>query len=365
MSWLLWVFILFSVFYIGVVLLVIYALNHLERNIPSKNTPFISIVIAARNEETRLGPLLSSLQQLSYPADRFEVIFVDDHSSDQTVRLLMKEAATRKNWSVLRIEQDSDKYHAKKMALAKGVDHARGRIIFVTDADCRVPRDWLQTMVSYFDEKTDMVLGYSPLEDRSGFLDKWLKFDNLFSAITVAAPVQLGFPISSVGRNMAFLKSAYERVGGYRALTGFRSGDDIHLTERMRDLSPGEIRYCAHPDSFVYTQPPDTGREIFYQQLRKNSKILDKSRRSAAFSIVLFLAYALFFTLPLFNSSWLTVWAVVLAGKYLLEYVALHKSCKIFRNKELIPYLPLMMLLYPFYVMILGFIGYLHLYEWK
>jgi len=209
------------------------------------------------------------------------------------------------------------------------------------------------------------VLGFSPLQPKKGFIDKLLKFDNLFSGIVAAAPAMLGFPISSVGRNMAFRKTAYDAVGGYHSLTKFRSGDDIHLTERMRDNASGDIIYCADPGTLVYTQPPDTNIEIFNQQVRKNSKILDKSIKSAFFSVLLFFAYLLFFTLPLFNSSWLGIWLAVLGIKFLLEFFVLKSACKIFAVKELTAWLPLMQVFYPFYVMFFGMLGSLHLYTWK
>ena len=70
-----------------------------------------------------------------------------------------------------------------------------------------------------------------------------LHFDNFFSSIVAAAPTKLGFPISSIGRNMAFKKSTYLQVGGYMSLTNFKSGDDIHLTERFRMKTDTKIDY--------------------------------------------------------------------------------------------------------------------------
>jgi len=364
MDWILWIFIVLTVGYFTVLILVLISFFRIK-TAASPSRPMISVVIAAKNESRRLMPLLQSLENLDYPREQYEVILVDDASTDDTPAILKSAAQKHDNWRFLRIEQQSDKFHAKKTALAKGVREAMGELIFVTDADCSVPEQWLTRMSAQFDEKTAMVLGYSPLESGTGFLDKWLKFDNLFSAITVMAPTVWGFPISSVGRNMAFRKSAYEQIGGYESLTRFKSGDDIHLTERMRDQRVGKIKACVHPDTFVYTQPPENGREIIFQQIRKNSKILDKSPVTAGFSVLLFMAYLLFYALPLFDSRYLTLWGVVLVGKFLLEFIDLTIAARIFRVTELIPWLPLFQIVYPFYVMVLGLIGFLHLYRWK
>ncbi|HHJ52449.1 MAG TPA: glycosyltransferase [Caldithrix abyssi] len=364
MDWILWLFGILTVGYFAVLLLVLFSFFRLQNN-PQGVQPTVSVVVAAKNESARLLPLLRSLEKLEYPPDRYEVIFVDDASNDDTPQILANAAQDKPNWRFLRVEQQSDKFHAKKTALATGVRAAKGEVIFVTDADCRVPPKWLSAMAARFDPQTAMVLGYSPLENKTGFLDKWLKFDNLFSAVTVMAPTVWGFPISSVGRNMAFRKSAYEQIGGYEALTRFKSGDDIHLTERMRDHRVGKIKACVHPDAFVYTQPPETGREIIFQQIRKNSKILDKSPISAGFSVLLFAAYLLFYTLPLFDAGYLTLWAVVFGAKFLLEFVDLTVAARTFRVTELVPWFPLFQIVYPFYVMVLGLIGFLHLYRWK
>ncbi len=365
MQWILWLFLAFSAFYLGVLILVIFAFTRLRKDPLPLERPFISVVVAAKNEQERLNPLLQSLNALNYPEDKFEIILVDDASTDATFDILQTEAEKHTNWKVLRRTEASDRYHAKKMALALAIDSAQGELIFTTDADCAPPPNWLEVMGRFFDAQTQMVLGYSPIEKTSQYWDALLQFDNLFSVIVSAAPTILGFPISSVGRNMAFRKSAYNEIGGYASLTKFRSGDDIHLTERMRDGVKGKITFCAHPETFVRTQPPATRREIYQQQIRKNSKILDKSLKSATFSVALLLTYLLFFTLPLFNPAWLVPWLTVLAVKFLLEFWALANAVRIFKMPQLFKWLPLMQLIYPFYVMYFGLLGSLHLYKWK
>ncbi|MBN2424172.1 MAG: glycosyltransferase [Calditrichaceae bacterium] len=364
MNWLLYAFLLFSALYTLIIILVMIGLLRLKKG-SSARQPKISIVVAAKNEEKRIYPLLESLAKIDYPKDNYEVIIVDDASTDHTFRVASVFAADKSNWKILKMEKASDRYHAKKMALAKGIEHSAGEIVLVTDADCRVHPHWLKAMAAHFDEQTIMVLGYASLEKSYGRLQKFLDFDNLFSAIFTASTAMLGFPLSSVGRNMAFRRSAYDQIGGYASLTKFRSGDDIHLTERMRDHCRGKITFCADPYSFVHSQPPDTYKEIFYQQIRKNSKIMDKSLKSSSFSVFLFIALMLYIFLPVINPAWLTVWLTMLALKLGVEFIALLISVHIFRLKKLIPILPLMQVFYPVYVTLFGIAGWLHLYKWK
>ncbi len=357
-------FLLFSVFYIAVILLILWGLRRLRIKTGDKK-PTISIVIAARNEARRITPTLESLTRLDYPEDRFEIILVDDASKDNTAETIQGYVEKFPNWKLIRLKDKNTELRGKKKALLEAVRAATGELIFTTDADCVVPPGWLRTMSCYFEDGVQMVLGNSPLKTAKGFWGTFLNFDNLFSAITTAAPAKLGFPHTSIGRNLAYRKAAYEKAGGYAALKKFRSGDDVHLTEQFRRTGQGKIDYCAHPGTFVYALPPETGQEILYQQIRKNSKTLKKSLPTVFFSVLVFAAYLLFIFLPLLQPSALILWLIVMALKMGVEFWALTQAAFTFRRKELIPWFPLMQILYPAYVIVFSILGALQLYKWK
>ena len=357
---LLLIFSLFSTFYIFIILLIVKGLLSLK-NESCETTPYISIVIPARNEEKRIKPTLQSLELINYPENLFEVILVDDASEDNTVNVIRSFVDKHQNWTLIERKEKSDKFHAKKSALHEAIQLAKGELIFTTDADCEVSADWLSIMSCYFKENVSMVLGHSNLKTGSRFLH----FDNFFSSIVAAAPTKLGFPISSVGRNMAFKKSTYQQVGGYMALTNFKSGDDIHLTERFRMKTDTKIDYCAHHKTVTLSMPPATLKEIINQQIRKNSKILNKSFSSASFSVILFFIYNLMLFYPLFRPQQLDLWLSITALRLLIEFIALTIASFKFRLKFLIPWFPLFQIFYPLYLMIMGIIGSLHLYKWK
>jgi biofilm PGA synthesis N-glycosyltransferase PgaC len=357
-------FSVFSLFYFIVLMSIYYGLKQL-RMVQGEEKPFVSIVIAARNESRRITPCLQSLTKLDYPEESYEVIFVDDDSQDDTSVKIKNYCQARSNWHLLRIDEKSSILHGKKNALMKGIEKARGELIFTTDADCVVPAQWLHRMVPYFKPDVTMVLGYSPLMKKQGLLFSILSFDNLFSAIVSAAPVKLGHPFNSVGRNLAYRKRAYENAGGFLALKAFRSGDDIHLTQRFRDLKSGKIDFCAHPDTFVQTFLPSTFSEIFHQQLRKNSKTTKLPWPSLFFIFLVFIYYILLVIVPLLSSQLLFFWLILLAIKFTLEYLNLHKAAHIFRQKHLIPLIPVMQVIYPLYLIIFNLLGIFQKYNWK
>ncbi len=327
--------------------------------------PTVSVVIAARNEAQRILPTLQSLETLDYPKDRFEIIFVDDASSDETATLITTFCQKHPNWNLLRLQSQDGFASGKKRALKAGIEQAKGEIIFTTDADCTVQPNWLRFMTAYFEPNVDMVLGYSPLKRLKGWLNTILQFDNLFSVIVAAAPTTWGLALTSVGRNLAYRKSTYQELGGFDALKKYRSGDDVYLTERFRQKAKGKIVFCRHPQTFVETVPVTEFKTFWNQQIRKNSKTLRKGFVNTVFSILTFFVYAYLWFFPLFRPDHLNLWLGIIGLKLLLEFITLAYAARLFHRTWLIPYLPFFQLFYPLYITFFTILGTLQIYQWK
>jgi cellulose synthase/poly-beta-1,6-N-acetylglucosamine synthase-like glycosyltransferase len=325
----------------------------------------VSIIIAARNEEDRIEPCLKSLELIDYPGDKFEVILVDDCSVDKTAEIMASYCNQHSNWKIIRIKEKSTQLKGKINALREGIVHAENELIFTTDADCVVPPMWLKNMVCYFQDHVSMVLGYSPLISENKWYYKLLQFDNLFSAIVAAAPVKLGYPFTSVGRNLAYKKEAYHELGGFQALKNFKSGDDIHLTNQFHRHDGGKIDYCADPQTFVYTLIPSSFDEVVQQQIRKNSKTFQLSLSSITFMLLIFIYYVLMIILPLAYPAIIIPWVLFVFIKFILEFIPLKISATIFKQKDIIPFIPLMQIIYPLYIITFSLIGSFQKYHWK
>ena len=357
-------FIVLSGFYYAMLLLVYLGLSRLHKT-DFLHLPSVSVIIAARNEEKRISDCLKSLEQIDYPAEKFEIIIIDDNSNDRTADIIDETSRNHNNWTLLRLNKKSDELRGKKNALQAGISRAKGELIFTTDADCIVPAKWIRSMVNYFTPEVSMVLGYSPLIKENKPYFRLLQFDNLFSAIAGAAPAKLGHPFTSVGRNLAYRKNDYENMGGFRTLKKFRSGDDIHLTKHFHHHNGGKIDYCADPDTFIRTIIPSGGKEVFQQQLRKNSKTFQLSSTSIAFMLGIFLYYLLLIGFPVLVPAAVTLWLVFVIIKFMLEYLALRKAALIFRQTDLIPMIPLMQIIYPLYIIFFSLLGSFQVYQWK
>jgi cellulose synthase/poly-beta-1,6-N-acetylglucosamine synthase-like glycosyltransferase len=357
--------IVMSVLYCGAVLVVLFVLIKMQESFSQTRQSFISVIIAARNEEKRIEPTLKSLSGLKYPKEKYEIILVDDASQDHTADLIQGYVENNSNWYLIRISEKDKTLKGKKAALTKAIAKAQGEIILTTDADCIVTKDWLSEMAAQFNDNTIMVLGHSLILKQKGWLNRLLRFDNLFSAILTAAPTLIGFPMTSVGRNIAYKKSAYYNSGGYDSLSKYKSGDDVFLTELFRRKIKGQIKFCLSKKSFTYSKPPDSLREIFQQQVRKNSKIFKKSVPTVLLSLFLFLYHFLLFTFPINFLSSLQLWYLLLGVKLFFEFITLSLAAGKFSERSLIPVIPVMQIFYPVYVSILGILGMFQKYEWK
>ncbi|MBD3226175.1 MAG: glycosyltransferase [Caldithrix sp.] len=355
--------IVISIYFI-ILILVILGLSLLRKK-QCKEFPFISVVIAARNEAERISKNLESLEQLDYPTNRYEIILVNDASGDNTAEIIDEYVQKHDNWKLISLQDKGSDWRGKKLALKTGIDQANGELIFTTDADCIVPKNWLRIMSCYFEKDTTMVLGHSPIQKGKGLLANILDFDNLFSAIVGAASCKLGYPITSVGRNLAYRKEDYERVGGFQSIKRYKSGDDVHMTERFRRSKTGDIDYCAHPKTFVKTRPPSTYKDIFNQQIRKNSKLLNKSLTSMLFSVLTLLVFLFMHLLPIFTLKYFSIWVSVIIIKFVLEFISLTLGAIKFRKPHLIIYFLPMQVYYPIHIIFFSFLGSMQLYQWK
>ncbi len=335
-----------------------------SRTCPARPARFFSVIIAARNESARVLPLIASLRRLDYDEALREIIFVDDGSADDTAALIEREITTLPGARLIRLRESDRVLPGKKNALHTAIMQASGAFIAVTDADCSVPPGWLATLNNCFDTDDIMTLGHATIGVQSGLINLYLRFDNLFAGIMTAVPAMLGLPLSSVGRNMAYRREAYLQSGGYPELARHRSGDDVFLTELFRKKVKGHIRFCGGAGSYVRTRAPETLREILWQQIRKNSKLIRKSPPALALTFFL-LAFHLLLLYMLFWPGYALPALALLAAKFVLEFLALWRACDFFDAPELKKALPFFQLIYPPLVVVLALAGLTGLYKWK
>jgi len=114
--------------------------------------PFVSIVVPMYNSKETIESCLDSLIKQDYPQNRQEIIIVDDHSTDNSAKIVRDFSYINKNIKLLR-QPDGKKGPAAARNL--GIRRAKGEIIAFTDSDCIVPKNWLKKMVECFNSNPD------------------------------------------------------------------------------------------------------------------------------------------------------------------------------------------------------------------
>ncbi|MFZ4621178.1 MAG: glycosyltransferase, partial [Bacteroidota bacterium] len=122
----------------------------------------VSVIVAARNEEKNIAPLLESLTAQNYPAEKFEIIIVNDRSIDSTAAIVETFQKGSANIRLLTIEANTTDMPNKKNALRSGITEAKNDILVFTDADCVAGKGWLNSISDAFTEDIGVVAGYSP-----------------------------------------------------------------------------------------------------------------------------------------------------------------------------------------------------------
>lgn len=244
--------------------------NEISFQLDEDELPFVSIVVAVRNEEKNLPDFLKQISEQEYPVDKLEWIFVDDHSDDHSILLLQQSSAA--NIRFLSLDSVTDK--GKKAALKKGIVNANGSWILTTDVDCRLHTQWIRVLVAMgVQKRADMVCGTVEVTADVTFLQNFQAMETAILQSSGAGSLHAGFPLLNTGASLAFKKSAWELVQGYQSNENIASGDDTFLMLSMHQHPALKVAPCVLPAARVATMPANTWRDVLVQRLRWNGKI--------------------------------------------------------------------------------------------
>lgn len=278
-------------------------LGRLRRPLTQCLQPTVSVVIPARNEAKTLDRCLTALQQQTYPDHLYEIIVVDDESSDDTRQIALQHgvryffsAVTANGWS------------PKKEALRRGIHESRGEIILTTDADCTVPAEWIETMMCHFLPNVGAVASWVDVQPNGSLRAKIEALDAWSLQIIGAAAIGHGRPFLANGANWGYRRQVYEHVQGFTGIERAASGDDDLLLQKMTSRCPQRVAFVDAPGCRVVTQPCESWSAFIKQRLRWASKIKQYPAAVIGFEAFIFFYHAsllwLFF-LSLTRPAWL------------------------------------------------------------
>ena len=189
---------------------------------PSAPAPRVSIILPARDEERNIQGCVESLLAQTYP--NFEVIVVDDASTDHTSTLLEQLCQShplRDHLRVIRVDHLPEGWAGKPHALHTGVSQATGEWLLVTDADTRHQPEALSTAMRTASERQLDLLSLGTTQDMPDFWSRVL-IPMAYMGISMQYPAkQVNDPKSRIalanGQYILLRKALYERIGGYAA----------------------------------------------------------------------------------------------------------------------------------------------------
>ncbi len=327
---------------------------------------FISIIVAARNEESTLPLLLNDLEAQDYPSHLYEVIIVNDYSTDGTSVI---GDGLKGNMRMILPAVSADQ-SSKKRAIEGGVKDARGELILITDADCRVGNKWLSSHAKFYREKGAAFIA-APVKftHNNSLLQIFQSLDFITLQGITAASVSANVHAMCNGANLSYTRTSFVSVNGFDGIDKVATGDDMLLMYKIWKQWPRNVFYLKNKEAIVTTAPMKTWRAFISQRKRWASKTLvyNDGRIIAVLSFIL-LFNVLFFVLLIaaFTNKfyWLHV-ACFLVGKTIIEWPFVYSVAKFYNEQKLMRYFFFMQPLHIFYTVFVGLLSQFGKYEWK
>lgn len=363
-----------SLFLTGIyLLLLIYLMRGWSRIkiTPAKKASFqtkVTILIAARNEEERISLTIEDVLAQDYPKHLFEVIIVDDHSTDNTAAIISSYA--NRGVRLLQLQEARALNSYKKKAIAEAIKLSTGELMVATDADCRMGPAWLSSIVGYY-KTNNLVMVSSPVtyfEERSLFeLMQTLEFGYLIGI--GAAFIGNGRASTCNGANFAYRKDVFYEVGGFAGIDDLASGDDELLLQKVAERYPGRIGFLKQTEAVVYTHAKHTLQEFMQQRRRWASKSTKyKDKKVVVFGLCIWLfnvSLLVNAALGFYDLYFLKLFLVQFLLKYLFEILYLLPITTFFKRTYLVSLLILLIPLHIVYFVVIGLMGNNRKYLWK
>ncbi len=330
----------------------------------------VSVIMAVRNEAENLPGLLRALSCQNIEKSDYEIIVIDDNSSDHTPDIILEH---QKNYPDLQLiyHRQNPSQQGKKVALQTALSIAKHPIIMQIDGDCVPSKDWIAVGRSYFAEaKVQMVLGAVNISPYDKFRERFQALELLSLIGSGVGAMAQGKPLMSNGSNLAFRRSVLSNLPKGFYQTRQASGDDMFLMMNIaKTFGKDAIVYVKDSLHTVLTPPEKSWKALWQQRLRWVSK--SGSYRDG---FVLFVSFVVFFqnllllALVPFGFIWSVYgiwWLSIVLLKALVDFVLLRDVCRFYKQSALLKYYPLIFLMYPFFIVGTAIFGQFLQFDWK
>lgn len=346
-----------------------YKLNLYQTVKPNPSTK-VSILVAARNEAYHIGKTIGDLLAQNYPSALFEIIVINDHSTDETSAIVA--SFSNDGVKLINLNEDKPLNSYKKKAIQTAIAQSTGDLIITTDADCRMGPNWLKTIVSFYEEN-DYKMISSPVAyfDEQNLFEKCQTLEFSYLIGLGASTIGLKKPSTCNGANLAYERRAFDDVSGFKGIDDLASGDDELLLHKIAAKYNNNVGFLKNTDAIVYTRAKSKLKEFIQQRKRWASKSTHYKNKGIVLlglaiwlfnlSIIVNAILAMAFHHPL---SW-QVFGVQLFIKVMIEMIFLVGVTSFFNRKQLLVLQPLVSILHVIYIVYIGVVGNSGKYNWK
>lgn len=342
-----------------------------EESADDQSPVVISVIIPARNEAENMPSLLDSLENQAYPKGLFEVIVIDDHSTDETV-IIAKKYPFVQCLSLKDFIPEGSINSYKKKAIEIAIEHSKGELIVTTDADCYAQPGWLQTIAAFYSQyKPELIVMPVSINCSAKPIEIFQALDFMSLQGITAASVHKKIHSMCNGANLAYTRKAFNAVNGFKGIDNIASGDDMLLMHKIAMQYPDGIRFLKSQQVIVQTEPVHTIAAFFNQRIRWASKAdkYDDKRIFAVLLLVYFLNLVLLI-IPLWSvvggrwSAFLP-WLLLVAAKTFIELLFLFPVAQFFGKQRLLWLFPVAQPFHIVYTVVAGWLGKFGSYQWK
>lgn len=315
--------------------------------------PFISVIVAARNEENNIVNCITSLKKLNYPKDKYQIILVNDNSNDTTEELMLKETSGFSEFLVLNTKDyNGSGLKGKVNALSYGISRSKGELYMMTDADCEIPPDWVRETAKYHDNETGMICGFTMIDYSKTVFSKLQALDWIYLQSLATSSSGINSELSCIGNNLSVSARAYKEIGGYENLK-FSVTEDLALMRRIKGEGTFKIKYPINKYCLIKTNACADLKELYRQKKRWFRGGVDINLLGYLLGFEL---YAMNFML-LFGLFFLDVpvYLLTVLAKFISELLIMLPVYKRFSYKGLIVYFPIFQLYFAIIGLLLPF----------
>lgn len=330
---------------------------------------FVSVIIVGRNEASHIKSLINSIIANNYPDELFEIIYIDDFSTDDSINVLKNiDSNNLKIHELKEVDIPENLNNYKKTALKYAVSLTNGEIIIQTDADTVVGEDWIISHVScYENEKINFVTGPVFFKSNNTAIELFQKYDFIATMGVTCASIDSKLHYMANGANMSFRKKVFNDFQGNE----FASGDDMFLIQDVAYRYPNSVMFLKNNESKVYTYPESNISDFIRQRLRWATKT--NSYKNSSLKFVIMITFLINFIVLVnlimilflgLGHLYFTVFLII--TKLIVDFTFTSSVAKYFKEEVKGINLVMALLRYPIYIVSIGVISnFSKKYIWK